>query len=131
MLLFARTYKCGRVVLSRKLVYFGIDKLTLSFYAEVFSTLFFHVTCIMLNTCFSHCSVLSMFPFLFNQSQFKSGAVYGYSFVAKLSWKQNIFSKKQVFYKIYIICRKNVFIWKKCFILKKFLLKKTFFTEKI
>ena len=36
MLFLARTYKCGRVVLSRKSVYFGIDKLTLSFYAEVF-----------------------------------------------------------------------------------------------
>ena len=29
MLFFARTYKCGRVVLFRKSVYFGIDKLTL------------------------------------------------------------------------------------------------------
>ena len=56
---------------------------------------------------------------------------YGCSFVAKLSWKKNIFFlKKYVFYKIYIICRKNVFIWKKSFIAKHFLLKKTFFTEK-
>ena len=84
----------------------------------------------MLNTCFSHCSVLSMFPFLFNQPQLKASAVYGCSFVAKLSWKKIFFLKKQVFYKIYIICRKNVFIWKKCFILKNFLLKKTFFTKK-
>ena len=39
---------------------------------------------------------------------------YGCSFVAKLSWKKNIFFlKKYVFYKIYIIYTKNVFIWKK------------------
>ena len=47
---------------------------------------------------------------------------YGYSFVAKLSWKKNIFfGKIFVFYKIYIICRK------KCFYMEK----KNFWQKKI
>ena len=60
---------------------------------------------------------------------FMTEAVYGCSFVAKLSSKKNIFLKKYVFCKIYIICRKNVFMWKKKFYIKN-LLKKTFFTKK-
>ena len=53
---------------------------------------------------------------------------YGCSFVAKPSWKKELFyfwKNICVFYKIYIICRKKMFLYgKKSFILK------IFFTEK-
>ena len=56
---------------------------------------------------------------------------YGCSFVAKLSWKKNIFFLKNVFYKIY-----SIYLYKKCFYMErkfyveKFLYRKNFFTEK-
>ena len=78
----------------------------------------------MLNTCFSHCSVLSMFPFLFNQSQLKAGAVYGCSFVAKLSWKKNNFFEKIGFLQ-------NIhYLQKKCFYMEKMFYIEKLFTEK-
>ena len=59
---------------------------------------------------------------------------YGCSFVAKPSWKKELFyfwKNICVFYKIYIICRKKMFLYgKKVLYWKIFLLKRNFFVEK-
>ena len=64
----ATAYKCGRVVLSRTSVHFVISKLILLFSYS------FHVPRMILSNIYFYI-VRSMFPFLFNWSQSKAGAV--------------------------------------------------------
>ena len=63
-----RTNKSRRVVLSRIPVYSGIRKLILWFPYS------FHIRCTILSTVYFY-TLLSMFPFLFNWSLLKAGAV--------------------------------------------------------
>ena len=57
-------YKCGRVVLSRQSIYFGINKLALQFSYP------FHVPYTILSTVYFH-NVFSMFPLIFIDSNRK------------------------------------------------------------
>ena len=73
----AKTYKCRRVVLTRTSVYFAISNLTLPF------SYLIHVPCTILTNVHFYI-VRSMFVFIFNRSQSKTGAV---NQMSRLTWK--------------------------------------------